>query len=478
MGKFNISDLFVYRSRYAIGYSLIAIGLIVVLIFIGLYLPGGLSAREIESVIHSASITVSDFWSVNAVNLPYCLVQHASLALFGASVFSIKLPSLIIAFFSALGLVLLLRKWFKPRIAVLASFIALTTGQFLFWAQNGTPDVMFLFWSVWILLIASLIPTANLKNRKYLKLIFFILAAFSLYTPLSIYILLVIIGAIALHPHLRYTVKQLSTLKLAVGAVALILITLPLILTAIRNPAVGLGLLGIPTKMPNLGANLATLGDLYFGFTNISRSTYITPFFELGSLLLVILGAYYVIKTRVTAKSYVVIIFSLIMIPVVILNPGYIAITFLPLSILLASGLNGLLNHWYGLFPRNPYARIGGLVPLIILVFILVSSGMNRYVYGYTYDPNVAPNFSKDLKLMPSGVKNIVVSPNEVDFYKVVAEYNGPFDVSTTPGISVDVFWATHEASRSLGGFRIEKIITSSLKNDSDRFYLYKKTAR
>jgi len=476
MGKFKISDFFVYRWRYVIGYGLIAIGLIAVLVFAGLFLPGGISASEIESVVHSASITPSDLWSIDAINLPYHLIQHGSLELFGASAFTIKLPSLVFAFLSAVGLVLLLRQWFRGRIAILASLIALATGQFLYIAQNGTPDIMYVFWPIWIILVASLIPTSQ-KYRSYLKIVFFVLAAFSLYTPLSIYVLLIIIGAIALHPHLRYTVKQLSLLQLIAGVVVLLVITLPLIVTIIKAPDLGLSLLGIPTKMPDLSANLATLGGEYFGFTNAGKSTVITPFFELGSLLLIALGIYYTTKTRVTAKSYLVIIWTLILIPVIILNPSYTGITFVPLVILLASGLNGLLNNWYGLFPRNPYARVGGLIPIVILVFILVSSGMNRYIYGYTYDPNIVPNFNKDIQLIPDDTKNIVVASNEMAFYKVIAEYNGPFSVTTSPNPGVDNFLATKKANNTLHGYKIEKIITNSLKNDSDRFYLYKKTA-
>lgn len=474
MGKFKVSNFFVYRWRYIIGYSLVAIGLILALIFAGMYLPGGISNHEIQSVIKSTSITVSDFWSIDAVNLPYHLAQHVSLALFGVSALSIKLPSIILAFLSALGLVLLLRQWFRPRIAILASLIALTTGQFLFIAQNGTPDVLYLFWPVWIILIATLISTKQ-KFRKSLKIAFFILAALSLYTPLSIYVLLVIVGAIILHPHLRYSIKQLSLIKLIAGTGILLIIVSPLLLTVYKTPSLGLTLLGIPTTWPDFSANITLLGTQYFGFTNNGRLAMVTPFFELGSMLLIALGVYFVIKTRETAKSYVIILWSLCLIPVIILNPTFTSITFLPLVILLASGLSGLLVHWYRLFPNNPYARIGGLIPLIILVMVLVLSGVNKYIYGYLYDPNIVPNFSKDLQLIPQGTKNIVVDSSEVAFYNIIAKYNGPLSISTEP--NGDIFIATHAAKKSFNGYTINKIITLSTKDNSDRFYLYKKSS-
>jgi len=93
-------------------------------------------------------------------------------------------------------------------VAILASLIAIATGQFLFIAQNGSPDIMYLFWPVWLMYFSSMISSE--EKRKNIHIILFgILASLSLYTPLSIYVLLVFgISAIA-HPHLRfYLIKK------------------------------------------------------------------------------------------------------------------------------------------------------------------------------------------------------------------------------------------------------------------------------
>ncbi len=475
MGDFKISKAFIYRWRYQIGYAVLAIGLISALIFAGLYLPGGISNQETQSVIKSSSINLGNFWTLDAVNLPYHLLQKASMALFGVSILSIKLPSIILAFLSVIGLTLLLKNWFKPSVGILASLIAITTGQFLFIAQNGTPDILYLFWSVWMILVASLIPLQNKLFRNIFIVVFFVAAAMSLYTPLSIYVILVITGAIVLHPHLRYLIKQLSRVEMIIGFVIVLLLVSPLIVSIIKTPSLGLTMLGIPTVWPNIWINLASLSNQYFGFANPGGTTIITPFFELGSMLLIALGVYYVFKTKATAKSYVVILWTLCLIPIVILNPAYTNITFLPLVILLGSGLSGLLSSWYGLFPRNPYARIGGLIPIVILVTVLVLSGINRYVYGYLYDPDIVPNFSKDIQLIPKDTKNIVVSESELPFYNVMSKYNKKLVISTSPlGNS---FLVTHNAKRDFSGYTLSKIITSSLSDKSDRFYLYKKLA-
>ncbi|MEI6228991.1 MAG: glycosyltransferase family 39 protein [Candidatus Saccharibacteria bacterium] len=472
MGKLDITESFIYRHRYVIGYGLIAIGLIAVLLFAGLYLPGGISAAEMQSVVKSDSINLVDFSSLAVTNLPYHLLQQATLSIFGVTILGIKLPSIILAFLSAVGIVLLLRKWFKPSVGVLASLIAITTGQFLFIAQDGTPGVLYLFWAVWLIYLATLLTT-NIRFKTTIKLAFFITAALSLYTPLSIYMLIAMLTAFILHPHLRYLVRQLSRPKLIIGTAIGILLITPLIFATVKNMGLGLELLGIPTKWPDFAANFSALGAQYLGFANPGGTTLMTPFFELGSMLLICIGLFRVVRTIAAARSYIVLIWILCLVPVIIFNPGFTSIVFLPLVLLLAYGLRFLLTYWYRLFPRNPYARIGGLIPMVILVTVLVFSGVDRYVYGYRYDPGLVSNFSEDIKLIPDGVKSLVISVGEKPFYEVFAKHSGKFTVSTAP-MAVD-FLTTREAKKTYPGYAVQEIITTHNKDNGDRFYLYKK---
>lgn len=473
MGNHSISELYLYHWRYWFGYGIVAIGLIAIIVFAGFYAPGGISAQEMQSVVKSSSINFTDFNSFAITNLPYHALQQLSVTVFGVSILGIKLPSIILAFLSAIGMILLLSNWFKPRIAVLASLIAITTGQFIFIAQDGTPSILYLFWPVLLILLASIISRKPTRFRMFFKIAFCIVAGLSLYNPLSIYVLIALVSAIILHPHLRFLIRQLSKPKIIIALVVALLLIVPLIISIIKAPSLGLTLLGVPSQWPDLNVNFAALGSEYLGFVKPGGTTIMTPFFELGSMLIIAIGVYYMIRTHETAKSYVIGLWILCLIPVIILNPNFTSITYLPLVILLASGLNKLLGHWYGLFPRNPYARIGGLIPVVILVAVLVASGIDRYADGYRYDPRIAPNFSNDLSLIPKDTKTIVVSNNEIDFYQVAAKYNKEYSVSTTP--NGDSFLATRDAKQSYAGYRIEKIITSQKSDQNDRFYLYTK---
>jgi 4-amino-4-deoxy-L-arabinose transferase-like glycosyltransferase len=476
MSKLSITDYTFYKWRYVIGYGLLGIGLIAVLILVCLYSPGGISQQEMQSVVKSDSVSIANIGSLAIPNLPYHMLQKVSLILFGVSLISIKLASIVLSLLSAVGIIILLRRWFSPNVGILASLIAITTSQFLFIAQDGTPGVLYLFWSVWLLLLASLIARKT-KFRTYYKIAFFITAALSLYTPLSIYVLVAMGVAIILHPHLRYLIKQLSQVKMAIGAVIAIMLMIPLIMTVYKTPSFGLELFGIPTSWPNWGNSLASLGAQYLGFSNPGNSTLLTPFFGLGSSLIILLGIYGIIKKRSTAKSYAIAIWMILLLPAVILNPSYISITFLPLVLLLALGLDTILSYWYSLFPRNPYARVAGLVPLIVLVSVLVVSGLARNIYGYQYDPAIVVNFSKDISLLPSDTKTLVVSKSEYDFYRVIADSNKQLTVLTIPN-GTDSFVATHDAKTNFIGYRIDKIVTTYTSSDADRFYLYKKITK
>jgi hypothetical protein len=104
---------------------------------------------------------------------------------------------------------------------------------------------------------------------------------------------------------------------------------------------------------------------------------------------------------------------------------------------------------------------------------VLVLSGLDRYIYGYRYDPDISTNFSTDLRLIPKDTKQLVVSDGEIDFYKVIEKYNNQFTVTTTP--TNDSFLTTRLAKQSLNAYNIEKIVTSPKANNGDRFYMYTK---
>lgn len=469
----NLSSLTLYKWRYPIGYCVIVAILVSLLIIAGMYSPGGISNSEILSLITSSQTNLTNLSTVGVINAPYHILQNTILSILGVSQFTIKLPSLIIGLLSSIGLIILLNRWFKGYVAVLASLIAITTGQLLFLSQSGTPAIMYVFWSVWLLLFATLIA----KKSKFLtvyKILFFIFAALSLYTPLSIYILLALVITALLHPHLRFLVLNLSKIRVAIGAIIGLIVIFPLLYKTYLDPNLLLTLVGVPDVFPNLISNAKELFQLYFGFLNPSAGELMTPVFGMGSMALIALGINNIIKTRATAQSYLVIVWSLCLLPVLFINPSLTAITLLPLVLLLAAGIDSLISYWYRLFPRNPYARIAGFIPIALLILSLSFSGLERYFYGYHYNPDTASSFSTDLILLPKDTSVLIVTDDEKDFYSAVAKYNDQLKISNKS--DEEILTYTKKASTNPpSGYQIQEIITSSRDKEPDRFYIYKK---
>ncbi|HEY8992566.1 MAG TPA: glycosyltransferase family 39 protein [Candidatus Microsaccharimonas sp.] len=474
MAAKDITDFLIYRWRYIVGYSIIGLLLAGLLIFAGLYVPGGISPEEIRATVRSDSLSLHNLSTFGVTSLPFYMFQATIFHFFGVSDFSIKAPSLILALFSAIGLILLLRRWFRPNIAVLTSLIMITTGQFLFIAQNGTPGILYVFWPILLLALGTQVTRAK-RGRLFWMMSFAAAAALSLYTPLSIYPLVAVVLAIILHPHLRNIVRRLSKVKVGIGVFAGLVLVTPLAYLIATTPKLGLSLLGLPTIWPpDIGENITTLFRQFFLFWEPSNTTLMTPVFGLGSLLIIGLGLYRLIRTRETTRSYLIIIWVLCLIPVLILNPQFTSVTFVPSVLLFAAGLTSLISYWYRLFPLNPYARIAGLIPIIVLVIVLIGSGLDRYMYGYHYAPSTAINFSKDLQLIPKDTKQLVVSRDELRFYTAVTHHRPGLTVTTTP--AADQFVATRAAhTNAQTGYKITRIITTTYSQNSDRLYVYKK---
>jgi uncharacterized membrane protein len=485
MGKY-ITDYSLYRWRYILGYGFIGLVLLAVFAVAGLFVPGALSPGEMQAVIKSDAISFSlaSFEPAAIINLPYHLLQRISIEIFGLSQLSIKLPSLLLGLLSAVGMLLLLRTWFRRNVAVLTTVLVITTGQFLFVAQSGTESIIYIFWSIW-LLVAAMMVSRGARGTGIWKIVLFGIAALSLYTPLSIYILLALVSAILLHPHLRYLVRRLPKPKLLIASFCALLLIAPLGYMIWLEPSIGLKLLGIPSGWPDFQANAFQLLKQYLDFFSPSSSVLMTPIYGLGSMILIVLGIIRLVTTKYTARSYITASWIILLLPVLIINPDFVSITFVPVVLLMAMGISTLLSNWYRLFPLNPYARIAGLIPLAVLIGGMVLSGVDRYMYGYLYDPRTAGNFSEDLRLLNTqladkkrGKTSIVVTEKEKDFYDVVARHNNDILVATAATPTSETTIITKAAYIPNPTVEPWRIITDSTANDADRFFIYKSNTK
>lgn len=486
MRRNEVLDFLIYRWRYGLGYIAVSVIFVALIIMAGFFVPHGITELERASAVTSSELSVQNFSPEMVVNMPYHILQKASFFLFGLNDLTIKLPSLLLAVATAFGLLFLLRAWFRQNVAVLASLVGITTGPFLFFAQLGSPSILYIFFPTWILLAASMIARKS-RHQFLWKIMFFLMVALSLYAPMTLYIIVALLSAVILHPRLRQLVIGLPRIKLAVALLSSLIVIAPIIYALIQEPSLWQRLLGFSNASPNIQANLSSLASRYLDFLNPTSGLIMKPVYELAALLLVGLGVYRIFTTKYTARSYILVAWVLLIIPVLLLSPGLTSITFVPFLLLSAFGIEFLIRYWYRLFPQNPYARAAGLVPLVILVGSLTLSGIDRFYYGYTYGGDVKQVFSRDLSLLRdwqlsrnSPTMAIVTTDENGDFYQAVTRYNPSWRIQ---GVSTNVIASidgseytayTSDVAPSLRPEAIPEVVAGSAYANADRFYIYK----
>ncbi|MFZ1258503.1 MAG: glycosyltransferase family 39 protein [Candidatus Saccharimonas sp.] len=484
----RVTDYVLYRWRYALSYLFIA-GVIGLVLFVAsIYVPGALRAGETTASLKSGALSIEALSPHMVIDLPYHILQRFSFMLFGVTTLSIKLPSILLGIVTVFGIFLLVRTWFRRNIAILVTLLAATSTQFLFLVQDGTPNIMFSFLTVWLLFAATYV-TRNKTFGTFWKVLTGVLMATALYSPLGIYLVLAVLTTTFFHPHIRYVILHFSRPRLWIGVLLGLASLVPLFYAAFVDPTTLMILAGLPTTDPDLSKNMTDIVLNLFGFAASSTSYLLRPAYSLGLTLLMLVGIYKLVTYKYTARSYITLTLGLFMVPLVLLNPEHVYALFPLACLMIALGIATLITDWYKLFPRNPYARVAGLLPLGVLILGIVYSGITRYMGNYTYNPAIMSHYSHDLSLLASQLQStpakqqpvaLVVGKDEAAFYGLVAHYDKRFAIAGTDSThSSPVTMVSHAAHAEYTAAKEPTaIITNSMSQASDRFYIYKTVAK
>lgn len=474
----HVTDYRLYQWRYAIGYLFIVLVIGAVLTAASIFVPGSLRTEEMNTSLQSGALSIESIDPDMVVNLPYHILQRVSFIVFGVSIISIKLPSIILGSLTLLGLFLLIRTWFRRNVAVITTALALTSAPFLFIFQDGTPNIMYSFLTIWILFAATYVTRKKLFGTFW-KVLTGVLMATALYTPLGIYLVLAVLTTAFFHPHIRYTIIKFSRPRLWIALILGLISLVPVIYASIVDRNVLFTLLGLPSETPDLSQNIILIFTTITGFGSADTGYLLKPLYSIGFMLLAAIGLYKLLTYKYTARSYITLFLLVFLLPLVILDPEHVLYLFPLACLMLALGIATLITDWYKLFPRNPYARVAGLLPLSIVVLGIAYSGVARYSSNYIYNPSVLSHYSNDLRLIEREVALtkdqkpvVIVSDDTQSFYNMAASFNKDFIVAReVPGAAAKLI-ISRDANVKPDA-EIAKIITSRFTDKADRFYVY-----
>lgn len=469
--KITISKLFLYKYRFVIGYIVLGLAFVGLLFGMPIVAQAGLSDAEMQSATSSYYLGKEGILNGDLVDLPYRLLQKFSIMLFGLSAYTVKLPSIIMGLLLGFLLILLLNRWFKNNVSLLASALIVLSTPFLFLAGSGTPLIMLVFWPTLLLWLGSKIQGE--KRPKPLYCFLFAIAMLgSIFTPYMIYFAVFCVLFVLFQPHLRFILKNLPRLPLFIVCLILIAGFAILGISIYNHPETIMELLfSRGFQIENFFSNIATGLAPVFSWHNTVESVFLSPLISLPLLALALIGLFSTTKGFFASRNSIATILMIFCLVITGFNPQAVIFFILPLAILVAHGMKYLLEKWYGLFPENPYARISALLPLAILFGLMLIPGALQYIYGYRYNPNIANEFNYNLEAIRENLTNEkLLAKENYEFYKILEESSDLKVVDKVEGDKIAILGKPEETPNN---YKLNKIITSPMRENSDIIYVY-----
>ena len=473
MKKIVISKLFLYKYRFIVGYVLLGAAFIALLLALPLFSQHGLSEAEIESATSSYGLAVNAPLEGDLVNLPYRLLQKGSIILLGLTPYAIKLPSIILGLLLGLLLILLLNRWFKSNVSLLASCLVILSTPFLFLAGSGTPLIMLVFWPTLLLWLGSKIQGEKRPKRSYC--IFFALALLlSIFTPYMIYFAFFCVLFVFSQPHLRFVVKNLPKLPLLLVGMVIVAGLTALGINIFNHPDNLMELLFAKNfEFSSFGQNIADGFSPLFAWEGTLENVFLSPLVSLPTFALVLIGLFSTTKGFFASRNSIATLLLIFTVITTGFMPNSIVFIILPFSILTAHGLKYILEKWYGLFPENPYARVAAILPLTLLFSVMILPSLLQYIYGYRYSPSVATQFNYDLPIISKNLTDeALLVKDHYDFYKILEDSTDIKVISDIDGPAYPKL-AVLRGQDDTGKYNLSLIITSPMAEESDIIYLY-----
>lgn len=366
--------------------SAIAVGLIIVVCAallgyrLGSLTPG-MSESEVLFVESASSIA-------EVLQQPLFLLQKIPLALLNtfdlATILSTRAVTAVFALASAVMFYFIIKQWHTRRIAVIVSLLFVSSSWFLQLGRIASPEIMYVFMPLLLLLLAF---RFNTHERKLTGGLLVVAAALSLYIPGLVW--LVIALKFLFIKRLIKLYKKMSIL-MRIGIIAGVLFLLsPLIYAIVKDWQIVLDIFAIPSsfepiewlKRLALIPIFLTAQGPFMPMYNLGR----LPLLDVFSVVMVVLGSYWYYFRISLLRTKVL----LVMGGVSALLIAFGGIMFIPMLlplvfIVIAAGLSLLLQQWFTVFPLNPLARVVGAVLITAAILIVGTYHMQRYFVAWS----------------------------------------------------------------------------------------------
>jgi hypothetical protein len=290
---------------------------------------------------------------------------------------------------------LLIDSWHTRRIAILATILFASSSWFLHLARSATPEIMFTLMPV--LLVAAM----WLKSRQsgWLALLAItIVAATLMYIPGFIWFILLTL--LWQNKQIRAELRRSPPHIVTICLLVIIILLAPLIYGLIRDPVFIKQLAGIPASLPSFetfGRNLLNIPKqlLWHGPADSNRWLPGTPLLDIVTAGALLFGIYAYSFRLGLDRTRLLLGYGIVSCLLIGLGGGVTIAILLPvIYIIVAAGITLLLQQWFTVFPRNPFARSIGIIFVCAAVAASSLYNINHYFVAWQHAPETKQTFN------------------------------------------------------------------------------------
>jgi hypothetical protein len=328
----------------------------------------------------------------NLVNAPYLLPAYGLGQLIDNPLIGARIVSVVYGLLATGLLFLLLKRWLNFRAAAIGSLVFITSAWVLSISHQAAPFIMLVFTP--LLITVALTKFVNSKEKLFANLLILGLSlALAAYIPYMIWtIIAVTIVLLAIY------YRKLALIKpegLLVIFFSMLLVAGPLIYSLYLNPEQFKLLAGIPNELPQLSIYASNFFGQFVAIFASSKALpelFISqkPLIDIFSAAMLVLGIYHFYKFMPKRRKVTIALTLTLLLLIIPLQEEYlIALTaILPfVYIFIAAGIHELTRQWFYVFPRNPFARIGGAIILVVVIGLSVTYNLQKFYIAWPNTP-------------------------------------------------------------------------------------------
>lgn len=342
-------------------------------------------ASSAEVAARESARTI-DLLIQNPLFLPHKVAQLSLYVAGFDGLLASRFISVVFAFIAVLFFYRVVRTWYTPRVAFMASGLFLSASWLLHHARLATPSVLHLM-SV-ALIWAGFRIAGNTRSEFTMALVILVILGL-LFVPGFIWIILA--GVLWQRRRVIAEVKSLHKAQLALLILVGLAVTGVLAQAFVRDTSLLLTWLGLPDTFALKETALRFVLTPYHVFIRapFNPETWLgrLPYVNVAMGLLFGLGCYVLYKSITLDRIRALLGILVIGAALAALGGEVSLVIVLPLICLaIAAGIALLLQQWFTVFPRNPIAR--GIGVALVIALVGISAFYNLFQYFEAWPKN------------------------------------------------------------------------------------------